>query len=248
MSGYEAPLMPDAGYSDYQDDEAEYNAGEDRDAVVNLLASALSAQANLARPQSKAASSATTGQGELSIGEVVGHKNVKSSVVKALTTPENADFMTVVENTPAAAELERAAAQGASITIFAPSNAAMAAMPNNMSNNLRLKSKAAQRHQFVNQHIMLNREERTAEARYEANDDEQPVALASMNGAMHIALHPDPSRPEAGMEAVARMHNSDGEFRASAKLTGGGKFFRQHKAFTMQSALLPDTQGSADSN
>ena len=136
-----------------------------------------------------------------------------ASLLNDLSTPEASGFMTLLKNTEVSDQLAKAAANGQSVTIFAPDNKAMAKMPNNAAKKMAQTENRSARTAFAKQHAAVDFEGKMAQAQMGGLEGHS-VAFSTVNSKRHVGIE---SNDEGHL--VANLYDNDGEMVASARIT-----------------------------
>lgn len=207
----------------------------DTRALIHVMAKAGFGQA----PQKK--------RGGVSLSDIAGGavaSNKKSQVVAAMSKlPELSEFTELVNASGHADTLAAAEAGGSEITLFAPTNAAMAKIPSaglvklkrgpSHKNKDMAQNFAAARLGFVEQHTVKD-----MDAQLDGLAGEVPnAAIESMASGVHASIQMDPES-ETGKRRVAVHHNDNGDVSAAAKI--GMTLFTEdgHTIHVVDSALV----------
>ena len=187
----------------------------DTNALIHVMAKAGFGQA----PQKK--------RGGVSLSDIAGAPvggGSKSQVVAAMAKmPQLSEFTELVNASGHADALARAEASGSEITLFAPTNDAMAKIPGaglvklkrgpSHKNKAMAENFAAARLGFVEQHTVKD-----MDAQLEDIAGEVPnAAIESMASGVHASIQMDPES-ETGKRRVAVHHDDNGEVSAAAKI------------------------------
>lgn len=155
-----------------------------------------------------------------------------ASLLNDLSTPEASGFMTLIKNTDVSNQLAAAAANGQSVTIFAPDNKAMAKMPNNAAKKMAQSENRTARNAFAKQHAAIDFEGKMAQAQMGGLGNHS-VAFSTVNSKRHVGLE----RNDEG-HLMANLYDNEGELVASARVTKTiSDEVNGHKLHVLDSAL-----------
>lgn len=155
-----------------------------------------------------------------------------ASLLNDLSTPEASGFMTLIKNTDVSNQLAAAAANGQSVTIFAPNNKAMAKMPNNAAKKMAQSENRTARNAFAKQHAAIDFEGKMAQAQMGGLGNHS-VAFSTVNSKRHVGLE----RNDEG-HLMANLYDNEGELVASARVTKTiSDEVNGHKLHVLDSAL-----------
>jgi uncharacterized surface protein with fasciclin (FAS1) repeats len=196
------PLLLDA----VDESAYDFSNNNNMDQFQQMMAAMASAQISAApkNDEDSALSSLFSGQSGSS---------ASAGLLNDLGTSDTSGFMTLMKNTDVSKQLASAAANGQSVTIFAPDNKAMAKMPNSAAKRMAQAENRSARNAFAKQHAAVDFENKMAEAQM-GPFASQSVAFSTVNPKRHVSVDvDDEGRP------VATMFNSEGEMVASVKIT-----------------------------
>jgi uncharacterized surface protein with fasciclin (FAS1) repeats len=126
------------------------------------------------------------------------------------------EFAYLMETSGAAAKLEAAAKEGTKVTVFAPTNDALAKMPNAGLFLMKRSPKHTElRDAFVNQHAVLDMDDQFASAQYSL--DGVGAGIESMQEGAHISIQDD-LESEIEDAQVAVQHDDNGEIMSAARI------------------------------
>ena len=126
------------------------------------------------------------------------------------------EFSYLLKKSGVAQELENASADGHAVTVFAPTNRALANMTGaNLSAIKMLPSDDARQSAFVRQHAVLNMDKTLSSAKYELNGAR--AGAESMQGGSHISFQREMDNKNAGAHLAVR-HDDDGDAAGAGRI------------------------------
>lgn len=212
MANFGRPLLLDADEDNYG---ASNNNMEQFSAAQFQQMMAAMASAKISSSSSVSASAHVNEDQALS--EIFRGQQPKASasLLNDLSTAEASGFMTLLKNSEVADQLAQAAANGQTVTIFAPDNKAMAKMPNNAAKKMASSDTKARtaRNAFAKQHAAVDFEGKMAQAQMGGLGGHS-VAFSTVNAKRHMGID---TNDEGHM--TANLFDNEGELIASARIT-----------------------------
>lgn len=140
---------------------------------------------------------------------------INSNLVDNLSHSSASGFTTLLKNTDVHNQLAQAAENGQSVTIFAPSNKAMAKMPDNAAKKMAHPDHRQARSAFAKQHSSIGFETKSAAEMQVRGLSSKPMAFRTVNPNRHVNLEED---EETG-RLMVNLYNNKSEKIASARVT-----------------------------
>lgn len=218
------------------DDSSNDNISFSVDDLRNLLSNAVNLSGGTA-------ATTATKRGAINLGDIANPKaSAKANngtITKLVGQFRNLDeFGRMLSASGTAAKLDEAAASGKMVTLFAPTNDAMASMKDMALVKLNRDAKLAPaRKALMQQHAVINMDEEYTQASAQYGVDMVGAAIETLQEGAHISIQEDTDSPHASAH-LAVQHDDDGTPTAASRIQGSYSTPEGHTIHFLSQALV----------